>query len=742
VTVPRSIRLATLAAVLSLPVAAHQQPAPQPPTVFRSGADIVEVDAVVHDKSGRFVEDLTREDFDVREDGHPEKIDLFSLVGHATPATPAASSAVTAPGASGTTAAPAPAPRVFVVVFDDDHLTVGGFKRVQAAALNLFSKQFQQGDIGGVLAGGRMVNNRLTSDREELLKAVKSAKPSSKTTSKLFDLREWPSLNEAEAYQISRLGLRNDSVLEEVVRRACAEDPDACRTVPPDAAVYEKAQRMTNDIRVSSDQTLRTLSALMTGLERVDARKTLLLLSEGFVADESWPLVQQAVGLAARANARIYSLDARGLDRGRTPLGNFAPHDDTLGNLLASFDIGADPTNSLAVDTGGFVVRNANILDQAVERIVEDASHYYVLGYRPERAPDGTFRKISVKVNRPGVTVRARRGYVATPRGGPATTTDPAPASASAAPASAPAAPASATPAAASGTAVPAPATPAAASATVAPASATPDAGPEPSAPALATAAPAAPSGASAPSPPASSGSIIVPNAVAGRVHVRPDASMHVEALAAHAPDGDASAGWSAYERGDVESARAALSAAASRPTARPWVHYALGQSEYALGQYQNAIGQWEKVRSTAPDFEPVYFDLVDGYIQVKDPDKAIRVLRAAKSRWPKDAEVSNALGVVQVRRGALDDAVQSFSEAVAIAPQEATGYFNLAKTLELRYRRSRRYVQGTRVWVANKSDLESAIANYKRYLEIGGPLSDSAREGLARLGWSTTPSE
>ena len=209
-----------------------------------------------------------------------------------------------------------------------------------------------------------MANKRLTSNREELLKAVQDAKPSSKSTSKLFDLREWPSMNDAEAFQIAKKGLRNDEVLDQVVRRACADDPDACKRVPPDATIYEKAQRMTAEMQTSSDQTLRMLAALMNGLERIDGRKTILLLSEGFIADESWPIVQQTVGAAARANARIYSLDARGLDKGRQPIGNYAPHDDTLGNLLASFDIGADSINSLAVDTGGFVVKNTNIFDQ------------------------------------------------------------------------------------------------------------------------------------------------------------------------------------------------------------------------------------------------------------------------------------------------------------------------------------------------------------------------------------------
>ena len=110
--------------------------------------------------------------------------------------------------------------------------------------------------------------------------------------------------------------------------------------------------------------------------------------------------MQQTVGAAARANARIYSLDARGLDRGRQPIGNYAPHDDTFGNLLASFDIGADSINSLAVDTGGFVVKNTNIFDQVIGQIAAEAGTYYVLGYRSAVKTDGTFHKISVKVNR------------------------------------------------------------------------------------------------------------------------------------------------------------------------------------------------------------------------------------------------------------------------------------------------------------------------------------------------------
>jgi tetratricopeptide (TPR) repeat protein len=199
----------------------------------------------------------------------------------------------------------------------------------------------------------------------------------------------------------------------------------------------------------------------------------------------------------------------------------------------------------------------------------------------------------------------------------------------------------------------------------------------------------------------------------------------------------EASAGWDAYRRGDLESARKSLGAAAATPSARPWVHYALGQTAYALRDFAQAIASWEQVRASAPEFEPVYFDLVDGYLQSRDPDKATRVLRAASERWPKDHEVFSALGVVQMSRRAVDDAIKSFEQAIALAPDDAVGYFNLAKSLEIRFARSRRYVVQTRMWVSNESDRKSAIANYQRYLEFGGPFENSAREGLERLGWS-----
>src|SRR5262249_29833127 len=149
-----------------------QQP---PPPVFRAGTDLVEVDVVVHDRSGKFVSDLSTNDFVIEEAGRPQQIEQFYL--HVADAN---TWAPTAPPTAGAAATPIRSTsRVFLAVFDDAHLTPGGFKRTQAAVLTFFSQQFRPGDIGGVVTGGRLAKNRFTSDREELLKAIKEAKPNS-----------------------------------------------------------------------------------------------------------------------------------------------------------------------------------------------------------------------------------------------------------------------------------------------------------------------------------------------------------------------------------------------------------------------------------------------------------------------------------------------------------------------------------------------------------------------------------
>ena len=187
-------------------------------------------------------------------------------------------------------------------------------------------------------------------------------------------------------------------------------------------------------------ETIRNVAQYLSGLS--GRRKAMVLFSEGIDYDiydvfgtggainssaqsaggrDAGVILQSmrdAIGAATRSNVAIYGVDPRGL----TSLADDAievqdlPTDNSVG--LMSFQnelrLQQDSLRVLSTETGGFAVVNQNDFDGAFDRIVQDNSSYYVLGYySPNTRRDGRFRKIEVKVNRPDVTVRARKGYAA-----------------------------------------------------------------------------------------------------------------------------------------------------------------------------------------------------------------------------------------------------------------------------------------------------------------------------------------
>ncbi|MCA1584359.1 MAG: VWA domain-containing protein [Acidobacteria bacterium] len=420
---PRNFCFAALLVTLASGIAAAgQEPAPppppdaavsptsqQPPVTFRAEVNYVEVDARVVDAQGRFVAELTQKDFQVFEDGKPQQVTAFSLVNIplARAERPLFASKPIEPDVQTNLAFDG---RVYVLVLDDLHTQPLRSALVKAQARRFIERYVGANDLAAVVhvSGRGDAGQEFTGNAQLLLAAV----------DKFMGRKIRSSVMERIDEEQRTRGLRQQG----------------------DPITDSRDQERTFEAR----NALSTLKSLAEYLGNVRGRrKALVLFSEGIYYDINHPFANQgattiidatreAIAAATRANVAIYGIDPRGLTNAGvdTEIQDLSA-DPTL-NLGTSalqneLRLSQDSLRVLADETGGFAAVNSNDFNTAFQRIVDDNSSYYLLGYYPANdRRDGRLRKIEVRVNRPGVTVRARKGYVA-PRGRAQSPSSPAP---------------------------------------------------------------------------------------------------------------------------------------------------------------------------------------------------------------------------------------------------------------------------------------------------------------------------
>jgi VWFA-related protein len=381
----------------------------QPPLTFRVEANFVEVDAFVSDATGKPITDLRAGDFQLLEDGKPQMVSAFSYVNIpvARAERPLFSPTAIEPDVDTNVGMDG---RIYVFVLDDLHVDLTRGPRVKEALHRFFERNFGANDLAAVVyTGGRSVDGQDFTNSPRLLLAAVDKFMGRKLRS--------PTLERLDEYNRQQTaGTRN------------AGDP------VNDPAGFERAQNARSLL-----QSLQKLSDFMSGLH--GRRKALVLVSEGIdydiynlfdnnsSASTIIDATRDAIAAATRGNVSIYAIDPRGLAVPGSELietSGVAADEPNLGlgiqSAMNELRLSQDSLRELADETGGFASVNRNNVDEAFDRLVSDNSSYYVLGYNPANdRRDGRFRKIEVRVTRPGVTVRARRGYVA-PRGRPAAT--------------------------------------------------------------------------------------------------------------------------------------------------------------------------------------------------------------------------------------------------------------------------------------------------------------------------------
>ncbi len=179
---------------------------------------------------------------------------------------------------------------------------------------------------------------------------------------------------------------------------------------------------------------LRGLAEYVGGIR--GRRKAIVWFGEGIDYDIDNPFsspnadvvrqeMQDAIAAATRANVSVYGVDARGVGAGLDEAIELEGQPDATGGVAGIQDEIRRAQNSLRTvssGTGGFAIVNRNDLNAAFQQMLEENSSYYVLGYySTDERRDGRFREVQVRVARPGLQVKARKGYVA-PKGKPAAT--------------------------------------------------------------------------------------------------------------------------------------------------------------------------------------------------------------------------------------------------------------------------------------------------------------------------------
>jgi VWFA-related protein len=411
-----------------------QEPTPQELPRFRSGANLVRLDAYVS-ADGRAVADLTANDFEVLEDGRPQRIESFEFI----KPRPAVAEALRVEPPNVDDArqmAMAPDARLFVLFLDIWHVHLEGSYRAQNPIANFLDRAIGQDDLVGVMTAEMSARNLTLARRTTTIEGM------------LRDNWAW--------------GQR---------QRLVTVDPreqefQLCYPGLPDSRADRVVQEMIERRRVR--RTLDAIEDLVVHLEGIrDERKFVALLSEGWLlprrsnelnqpVDPQHPTLPRVdpVGVdqqgklttsAPRNEARIESCD-----RERMFLAEMDLHQDFLNLLnranranisfyvldprgLVAFDedisarralkISEDQARlrarqeslrDMATATDGLALLNTNNLDAALNRMLADVGSYYLLGYYSTNTRlDGKFRRLSVRVKRPGLDVRARPGYLA-----------------------------------------------------------------------------------------------------------------------------------------------------------------------------------------------------------------------------------------------------------------------------------------------------------------------------------------
>ena len=367
---------------------------PQGGFVLKANADLVLTNVVARDaKTGELVKNLKQSDFKVYENGREQQISTFDFesVDMATPIKEATVSGLAA-GPTGSKAVVVAKPeelrnhRLIVMFFDLTSMQPEDLERSVEAAQLFLKTKMQPADLIALVSLGDTltVDQDFTADKDALI-------------------REVGAYNGTEG-------------------QGFAEGATSTSNQVEDTTAYTADESEYNDL--NTDRELFALRAVSQSLAKINEKKSLLYFSGGISRDgiENEASLRSAINSAVRADLSIYSVDTRGL-QAIGPLGDASTgslrgqgafNGGSLTNNMQSNFNTQEVMGTLSSDTGGKAFFDSNDFAPAFAQVQKDTSAYYAIGFQSsDPARDGKYRKLTVKVLRPGIKLDYRPGYCA-----------------------------------------------------------------------------------------------------------------------------------------------------------------------------------------------------------------------------------------------------------------------------------------------------------------------------------------
>lgn len=414
--------------------------------VVRITTNLVQIDVVVT-KDGKQVINLKPEDFEILEDGRLQQITSFAYVSTNPSSTPNAGPSTAARNDEGVPPVipkpplPREVKRTVAIVIDDLGMSFQSMANLRNYLPKFLSENLQANDLIAIIRTGGEVGalQQFTSDPRALADAIADLKwnPCSRVGANVLSPeRSLITVHPPERQLQGRIPADRSPGSAQIDRPVTSNESNPC------------------SVGSSVANSINALRFILRGMGELPGRKSMMIISDNLPLErqemapvdfgfkrpvrENANLIDvwtqstsyrdglHSLGeLAIRGSVVIYGIASQRLQTtGPQPADeiSFPPQQvrrrpdqpDTLTNLMrtrsAELRRNTDGAEVLAKETGGFVVRNQN--DFGLERVFEDQSGYYLIGYRPAEATfDRRFHTIQARIKRGGFTVRTRGGF-------------------------------------------------------------------------------------------------------------------------------------------------------------------------------------------------------------------------------------------------------------------------------------------------------------------------------------------